>query len=324
MYLRKISRVKILFVTLIFLLGILFTGCGSSGYRDEATSEAKQYSEKDSGYRGGDAYGGFNEETQSDSSNKDTNNRDKTSQKQNALGGRKIIKSANIELETKTFDATTDEIVRRTDVAGGYIENSNITGTRINSNGNVENRVASFRLRIPSNMFKNFIQDFGNLGNIIVDSRNGEDITDRYFDTEARVKTLKIQEDRLLEILRKAEKVEDIIELERELSDVRYKIENFTGTLQKWDNLVSYATLSVRVYEVQEVKEIKIKPVTFGEKVKNGFVESVESLIDICKGLVILIVSSIPFLVLLIPGILTIIYILKKYSYKNKNDNNDK
>jgi hypothetical protein len=127
----------------------------------------------------------------------------------------------------------------------------------------------------------------------------GEDITGRYFDTEARVKSLKVQEDRLLTILAKAEILQDIIELERELSRVRYEIEDLTGSLKKWDNMVEYSRIIIDVYEVQELKKEEPLPITWGEKILNGFKKSCEQLWKLFENLIVFIVSAIPYLAIL-------------------------
>ncbi len=306
---KRLFKGKVMVLVFILLITISIAGCGSSNKEMDTAAQSDKSMPLEAEVNGGfnnDSVEAKYSENSDDSGLTDTD----------VMAKRKIIQSAYIDLETKTFDATVDEIVQRTSIVGGYIESSNITGRRINYSGNSEERRASFRLRIPERDFEQFILDFGNIGNVISDRRDGQDITDRYFDTEARLKTLKIQEERLLEILKKADKVEDIIELERALADIRYNIENLTETLKKWDNLVSYATLEVNVYEVYEIKKAKQKPITFGQKIGNQFNESVDALIDVCKGLVIVFVALVPFLIIIIPVGLVIIYILRK----NKNN----
>ena len=110
-------------------------------------------------------------------------------------------------------------------------------------------------MRIPRKSFDQFISGLGDVGSVINQQITGEDITGQYLDVEARLKSLKLQEERLLTILSKAELLQDIIELERELSNVRYEIEHYTGTLKKWDNLIDYSKVTIDVYEVHEIKE---------------------------------------------------------------------
>jgi uncharacterized protein DUF4349 len=229
---------------------------------------------------------------------------------------RKIIKSARVELETLEFDKTTSAIVEKTKSIGGYVESSNISGSRISEKQSFQDRYASFNLRIPEKYFEQFMLDFNNIGNVINSENSGTDITGEYFDSEARLKSLQIQEERLIEILKKAESVKDIIELERELSDVRYQIENFTGTLRKWDNMVNFATIQVSVYEVQEIKEPK--PISLIDRVGDGFSSSIKVLIKLVKELTVLIAILLPFVIIALVIFLIVKYILKKMKKNDK------
>lgn len=236
--------------------------------------------------------------------------------------GRKVIRSANVELETKEFDKTTNIITEKTNYLGGYIESSSITGGRPINKEDFRNRVASFKLRIPEKSFEQLLLDFNDMGNVIRIERGGEDITSQYFDSEARLKSLTIQEERLLEILRKADKVSDIIELERELSNVRYQIENYTGTLKKWDNLVSFSTIDVIVYEVREIKSPE--PVTLGERIIDGFSKSIKGIVSLAKELIVVIAVLLPVVfILLIIGLIAFYIGKKVIKRRNKKIDRD-
>jgi hypothetical protein len=211
---------------------------------------------------------------------------------------RKIIRSAYLSMETTEFDRTVNEIIGRVNVYLGYIESSEIQG-KPTYQGQVSNRRAHFEIRVPSKSFDSFIGDMVELGNVTSRQIRGEDITGQYLDVEARLKSLKLQEERLLTLLSKAEKLQDIIELERELSRVRYEIENYTGTLKQWDNMVQYSRVSVDVYEVREIKKEEPEPITWGDRIINGFIKSWESIGKLFADLVVFLVSAVPYLVVL-------------------------
>ena len=146
-----------------------------------------------------------------------------------------------------------------------------------------------------------------------------EDITSEYFDTEARLKSLEIQEDRLLKILAKAEKLQDIIELERELSKVRYEIENYTGTLKKWDNLVDYSIVHISIKEVEQLKsEIGIG---FGERVSKGFMKSLQDLGKFFENLVATLIIWSPYILIL--GLLVLLVKIFIVDRKKKNNGSE-
>lgn len=132
-----------------------------------------------------------------------------------ALDERKIIRTANLEIETLDFEETVNAITGKTNSFGGYMEQSKTTGTRLYDSNN--RRSVVMVLRIPTNRFMEFLNIMSDTGNVIHKEIGGEDVTYEYFDTEARLKSLKIQEDRLLSLLSKSDKLEDMIEVEREL-----------------------------------------------------------------------------------------------------------
>ena len=314
---------KIFSITLVVILLFSLIGCSSGRKSYEtatSTDRAVAPEEAKSDYDYGEAEGGFsNSESEVQYDKASNENSDESLNKSN----RKIIKSGHMEVETLTFDETIDTMIRRLEAIGGYVEYSNITGKRINYQGVNERRSANFRLRIPEKHFQEYIREIGNLGNVVREGNDSDDITGAYFDNEARLKSLEIQEERLLEILKKAEDVKDIIELERELSDLRYRIENLTGTIRKWDNLISYSTLEVSLSEVFEIKEVKPVPTTLGQRMKDGFANSIEVLGELGEGFMVLISSLLPFMILILPLIIILLIVYKKFRRKNdKNDEN--
>lgn len=214
-------------------------------------------------------------------------------------GERKIIRSAYMSIETTGFERTVDEILGKVSLYMGYIESSEIQGKPRRQEKQPANRKAHLEVRIPRKSFDQFISGLGDVGSVINQQVTGEDITGQYLDVEARLKSLKLQEERLLTILSKAELLQDIIELERELSNVRYEIENYTGTLKKWDNLIEYSKVTIDVYEVHEIKEEEPIPITLPERIINGFRRSCRSLGMFLEDLMIFTVSAVPYLAFL-------------------------
>lgn len=210
---------------------------------------------------------------------------------------RKVIKTALLSIETLQYDRTVDGINKQIIVLGGYIETSNVSGSRKGQEG--MNRKAHFEVRIPSKSLDQFMTNVGDLGNIISKENHGEDITGQYFDVDAHVKTLRIQEERLLTILQKAEKLQDIIELERELTQVRYEIENFTGTLQKWDNMVEYSKITLDVYEVREITKLVTPPTTLWGRIVKAFTGSVHAVGQFLMDVLVFMFIILPPLVIM-------------------------
>lgn len=225
-------------------------------------------------------------------------------------GQGKIIRNGSIQMETLSFDETVKQILSRTSSIGAYVQSSNVSGKSLESKSPEENRRGEFILRIPKDEFDSFILDIGNLGSITAQQISTEDITSVYFDTQAHLKSLTIQQERLIELLKKTGELKDIIVLENELNRVRYEIENLTGSLKKWDNLIDFCTLNIQISEVHTIKE---NPVSLGDKISNGFTSSIKSLIDFGKYTLVIISILIPYMV-----ILSILGIITRYIYLHR------
>lgn len=233
---------------------------------------------------------------------------------------RKVISKLYREIETTDFDNAMKIINERTTNVGGYIEESNIQGSGVKKGEYKDLRNGELVVRIPSNKINDFIKDVDAVGTILNSKQDGEDITFQYYDTETRVKTLKIQEERLLSLLEKSDRLQDIIDLERRLSEIRTEIESLTTTLKKYDNLVSLATVNIRLMEVEEEKELEEKTETFIGTVTDTFKSSVKGMVNVLKGLVIILAALLPFVFVI--GIIAIpsVIVIKRSKRKKENE----
>ncbi|MGH4051938.1 MAG: DUF4349 domain-containing protein [Clostridium sp.] len=224
-------------------------------------------------------------------------------------GQGKIIRNGSIQMETISFDDALKKILSKTTSVGGYVQSSNVTGSSIavKSKTDEESRTGEFVLRIPKTKFDSFISDIGSLGSITNQKITSDDVTATYFDTQAHLKSLNIQEERLLVLLEKTGELKDIIALEKELTDVRYQIESLSGSLKKWDNLIDYCTLNIQISEVHKIKE---SSVSYGDKIANGFTSSIKSLIDFTKEFVVIVFVLLPYAV-----VLSILFLIIRYVY---------
>ncbi len=211
---------------------------------------------------------------------------------------RKIVKHSNLTLETKEFDTALDLILSAILEQGGYIESQNTNGQSLTHRGDYYERSASIQARIPANRLDSVTAVVGGIGNVTSKSENIDDITDSYFDSEARLNSLKLQEERLLEILAKAERLEDVISLERALSDVRYQIESLTATLRRMDSQVAYSYLNLSLREVVEYQVVSSAPKTLGEKIAASFKRSGEKLVWFFEAVLLFLIEDLPLILI--------------------------
>lgn len=231
-----------------------------------------------------------------------------TNEKQNVTGplndfedpvaDRKIIKDGNIRFETASVKETTELI--RTTVAelGGYIGNENIYDYK----DRIEYTVV---VRIPENNFDQLVDKISSAAEKI-DSKNinSLDVTEEFIDVEARVKTKKDLEARYKEILKQASRVDEILNIEREIGKLRSEIESLEGRLNYLKNRVALSSLTVSYYEKTSS--------TFGffskfyQALKNGW--------TYLLWFIIIITSLWPFILIM----LVVLFIVLRFSKRKK------
>ncbi len=221
---------------------------------------------------------------------------------------RKRIQYVTVTMESLEYDRALSEIKMRATAAGGYIESSSESGKDIKGTGS---RRAYLVFRIPAENLDSFAGDIEEVGNVLTLETSTRDVTESYFDIEARLASLESQRDRYMELLSEAKSMDEILIIDNALTDVLYQIESYTGTLNKYDSLVAYSTVTLTLSEVIELTEPEppvIKEPTFGERIKEAFGDSIEAFGDMIEAIVIGIVAAAPFLV--IPAFAIVIIII--------------
>ena len=227
--------------------------------------------------------------------------------------GRKLIRTVSLSLETKEFDSVLTNLSTKTTELGGYIETSSVNG---NSYSHHSTRYASYVIRIPANKLNEFVEVVSELGNVTQKNESVEDVTLRYIDVESHKKALETEQERLLELLSKAENMEEILTIESKLSDIRYEIENYESQLKTMDNQIDYSTVSVYVDEVERVTDTGEKG-SF-EEIKERFGNSLYVVARGIRGLVIGILGSLPILIVC-GGVIAVVVIAVRKILKKRN-----
>jgi hypothetical protein len=157
---------------------------------------------------------------------------------------RKIIKEGEISFETSNLKETESLITRSVNEMGGYVANDNI----FDNEGRTTHRMT---LRVPADKFdlllKTISESAKKLDRKTISSH---DVTEEFIDVEARIKTKKELESRYKELLVKAETVQDLLAIEKEIGTLRTEIESIEGRLRYLQDRVSLSSLTIEFYEL--------------------------------------------------------------------------
>ncbi len=156
----------------------------------------------------------------------------------------KIIYTGQLEIEVENIEEVGERITTMVEEKGGYISESRFWE---HSDGAQKN--ARLVLRIPAEVFDSTLARLGALGRILDQSTRAQDITEQYYDLEARLDNKKRQEKRYLEILDMAAQVEEILKVERELERIRGEIESMEGRMRYYEDRISLATITILAQE---------------------------------------------------------------------------
>jgi hypothetical protein len=209
---------------------------------------------------------------------------------------RKIIYDAQVDVIVDSVDPVSRKVGTLVQDARGYIAEQSVTG----SPGSL--RSMRWRIRVPVDRFESLLDSVVALGELERNSRTSQDITEQYYDIEARIKNKKIEEQTLNKILQeRSGKLEDVLKVEVELSRVRGETEQLEGKIRVLENLSSLATLILNVRERDKYAPKPPVVADFPTQIARAWDSSFKSLVELGKSIVLWTVTWaiwIPFYVL--------------------------
>ncbi|WP_159439831.1 DUF4349 domain-containing protein [Pontibacter lucknowensis] len=180
---------------------------------------------------------------------------------------RKLIKEGRVEYETDDISATRQQVFAAIKRYRGYVSSDE----EHKSPGRTSNTLV---IRVPAENFDNLLKE-ATTGVRKFDIReiNVKDVTEEFLDIQARLKTKKELEARFLELLKQANTVTEVLEIEKQIAALRSDIESIEGRLKYLENQVSLSTLSMTFYESTPVHT------EFSEEFKDSFRNGWDNLI---------------------------------------------
>ena len=116
-----------------------------------------------------------------------------------------------------------------------------------------------------------FLDQAGQAAHVTSRDEYAEDVSEAYYDNESRLSTQRTKLERLQLLLSQATVMEDIIALETAISETELEIEHLTGSLRKYDSLVGYSTVTLRLQEVYRLSSDEEPAITFGQRMGSAF-----------------------------------------------------
>ena len=211
----------------------------------------------------------------------------------------KLVYNASISIETLEFANSVNLVSKLAEQYKGYIESSSIDGRTVyldDETANLIDRYAYYTLRIPSVSFDAFLRSSGDLGNVTSESTGVQNITAQFYDTQSRLDAYQIQYDRMVALLEKADRMEDILSIERHLTEVRYQIEWMTTQMRSFQSQVSYSTINLYLREVTRYTPPARR--SFGARLLVSILDSINGFSEWAQDFTIATIYALPYLML--------------------------
>lgn len=224
----------------------------------------------------------------------------------------KLIRKVNISAETEDLETLLGSLTAQIQERGGYIENQELYNG--SSYSSYRHRSANLTIRIPADKLDGFINQVKDVSNVVSFNESQEDVTLTYVSTESRVKALETEQERLLELLAKAENMSDLLEIEARLTEVRYELERVTSQLRVMANQVDYATVYLYIDQVKVYTEVEEQ--TVWQRIASGFKKNLQDIGEDLKDFFVWVVTYSPQLVFYAAVIAVVIVILRRKAAK--------
>ena len=281
------------------VLALVLAGCGSSSSAQSTSSANGSYAgpfDEATGYAAAESYMYDAEDTAAAAD---------PSPAKEAVTGEKLVYTASVNIETLNYEESVGYIRQRVKQFNGIVETENEwdndrSWTYTDGRGRMTNRTLSMTLRIPTESFETFLNEMEGSGKITAKNQTVENISRKYNDNSIEIEALEKQQTRLLEMMDKAETVEEMILVEERLSEVQTKLNQKKSYQSGMDTDVKYSTIYLNVNEVQQYTPVdnSIQIGGYGKKLKETAEYSVKYFIYFLQEAGLVLIRILPFLLL--------------------------
>lgn len=210
---------------------------------------------------------------------------------------RAIIKTGSVVLEVESYEETHSALAAEARQRGGYVAGSN---TNLHREGNDTWRTGSLVVRIPAEEFDGMVEATGDSGTVVREQTETEDVTDQLVDLNARIENVEQRRDRLRDFYERAASTEDLLRIERELSEVQGEIERLEAKRRSLEDRVAYSTLRIEIREPAPDSPGIAKRAPYHERSLLGvFLSSLADVVVFARSLLVTAAGLLPWLVAL-------------------------
>lgn len=154
---------------------------------------------------------------------------------------RMVVHNAYIELDVKNVSDAIAAVRGLTEGVGGFV-----AGT--SSRYEEDEEYASLTLRVPSSAYNQVMDSLRRMAvKVTNEDATARDVTEEYTDLDAQLRNLQATEAQYLELMKRANTIDEILQVQNHLSQVRGQIERFRGRINLLERTTDMATIVVNL-----------------------------------------------------------------------------
>ena len=209
---------------------------------------------------------------------------------------RKIIRNATLTMEVTSPADNQRKITSIAESHQGFVVTSEATQSTSDDKAKPEVSI-NLVVRVPAAQFNQVMEEIrATASRVLQEKITGQDVTEEFIDLEARIKNQKALEAQFIEIMKRAGKVEDALEVQRNLADVRTEIEKLEGRKRFLENQASLSTISVTMQSPTQI----VNAVGFWYSIRSAFADGVDVATTIIFFLIRAVIALLPLLIFIV------------------------
>ncbi|MCA1815390.1 MAG: DUF4349 domain-containing protein [Acidobacteria bacterium] len=210
---------------------------------------------------------------------------------------RKVIRNAELTIELDSPVEAQRRIASIAESHGGFVVTSE-SRQDDRARGAQAAQIVSVEMRVPAADFDAVINAVRGVGGRVRDEKiSGKDVTEEYIDLEARLKAQRALEAQILEIMKRAQRVSDALEVNEQLAQVRSEIERLEGRRRFLENQSSLSTIKITIEPPAPL--VSAETTGFFSNVRRAFGDGVDFAAALVVGVIRVVVTLLPVAVLL-------------------------
>ncbi|CAM4509175.1 uncharacterized lipoprotein YehR (DUF1307 family) [Paenibacillus endophyticus] len=206
----------------------------------------------------------------------------------------KIIYTATLNMQVEALDAAATSLRNAIHQSGGYILQFQDT----KHEGEIG---SSYTIKVPASGFMSFIDRIEQIKHSSFERNiGGKDVSEEYVDLESRLKARQLVETRLLAMMDKAVKADDLLKFSDQLSVVQQEIERIKGRIRYLDTNVAFSTIELRMYQTNQNLNVEREEAKgLGGRMSDALASSTKVVWDAINLLLVVAAGAVPVLIVI-------------------------